>query len=69
LIPYPFIFGFVQLAAHDRRREKEKLAALDTDLKAVSESTDLLARAALLAAGFHQHKRGDWRKRREQAQA
>jgi hypothetical protein len=33
-------------------------------MKALGETTDLLARAALLAAGFHQHKRGEWRKRR-----
>jgi hypothetical protein len=24
-----------------------------------------LARAALVAAGYHRHKRGDWRKKRE----
>jgi hypothetical protein len=27
-------------------------------------ASDLLARAALLAAGFHQHDRGAWRRRR-----
>jgi hypothetical protein len=32
----------------------------------VNEMADLAARAALLAAGFHLHKRGEWRKRREQ---
>ena len=46
------------------RREKDGLAALDAELKALAEATDLLARAALLAAGFRQHKRGEWRKRR-----
>jgi hypothetical protein len=48
--------------------EKAKLAALDADIDAVSKNADLVARAALLAAGLHQHKRGEWRKRREQAQ-
>jgi hypothetical protein len=48
------------------RHEKNDLEALDADLKALAEGCDLLARAALLAAGFHQHKRGEWRRRREQ---
>src|SRR5262249_43487032 len=50
--------------ALDRRDFKADLAALDGDLTALSEQTDLVARAALLAAGFHQHKRGEWRKKR-----
>jgi hypothetical protein len=48
-------------------QEKGELAALDADLKALAEAADLAARAALLAAGFRRHKRGEWRKRREQA--
>jgi hypothetical protein len=48
------------------RRDKAELAALDADMAALTEATDLVARAALLAAGYHQHKRGEWRKRREQ---
>jgi hypothetical protein len=52
------------LSALDRRDQKAELAALDGELKALSEQTDLVASAALLAAGFHQHKRGEWRKRR-----
>jgi hypothetical protein len=48
-----------------QRREKSDLDALDADLKALTETADLLACAALLAAGFHQHKRGEWRKRRD----
>ena len=31
------------------------------------EASDLLVRAALLAAGYRQHHRGEWRKRRDQA--
>jgi hypothetical protein len=30
----------------------------------LTEVSDLLVRAALLAAGFHQHQRGPWRRRR-----
>src|SRR5262245_19918904 len=54
------------LEALKQRREKDELKAIDADLKAVNERIDLAARAALLAAGFHLHKRGEWRKRREQ---
>jgi hypothetical protein len=46
--------------------EREELQALDGTLDEVNDAADLLARAALAAAGFHQHKRGEWRKRREQ---
>lgn len=55
-----------RLEALEQRQVKEELKALDADLKAVNERTDLAARAALLAAGFHLHKRGEWRRRREQ---
>jgi hypothetical protein len=55
-----------QLEALERREEKNELKALETELKAMNERTELAARAALLVAGFHQHKRGEWRKRREQ---
>jgi hypothetical protein len=47
------------------RQQKAELTVLDAELKALTERADLLARAALLAAGFHRHKRGDWRRRRE----
>jgi len=52
------------LTAEALRNEKAKLDVLDADIEALIESTDLLARAALVAAGYHQHKRGEWRKRR-----
>jgi hypothetical protein len=55
-----------RLEALDQRQEKGELKALDTELKTANEMIDLVARAALLAAGFRQHKRGEWRKRREQ---
>ena len=53
-----------QLKALAERMEKVKIA-FDPNLNALIEITDLLARAALRAAGYHQHKRGEWRKRRE----
>ncbi len=46
------------------RAEREEVAALDAQLADLNERADLLARAALAAAGFAQHHRGEWRKRR-----
>ena len=47
-----------------RRLEREEIEALDTPLGELNELADLMARAALLAAGFRQHHRGEWRKPR-----
>jgi hypothetical protein len=48
-------------AARQRRAEHD--AALAPLLR-LCEATDLLARAALAAGGYHQHDGGQWRKRR-----
>jgi hypothetical protein len=45
------------------RAEKGRLDALDAEVAALIEVTDLAAAAALLAAGFHQYKR-QWRRKR-----
>ena len=55
-----------RLGALALRLEKAELAALDAKVKALAEIVDLVARAALRAAGYHRHKRGEWRKKREQ---
>lgn len=55
-----------RLEALELRQAKEERLALDAELKVMTERIDLAARAALLAAGFHQHKRGEWRRRRAQ---
>lgn len=47
-----------------RRVEKAELEALDASVKELDELADLLARASLLAAGYRQHKRGEWRRKR-----
>ena len=47
------------------REERERLEALDGLTEEVCEAAEVLAQAALVAAGYHQHKRGEWRKRRE----
>jgi hypothetical protein len=46
------------------RAERAELDALDARVEALCKTADLVARAALLAAGYHQHKRGEWRRRR-----
>jgi hypothetical protein len=46
------------------REERAEQQAVEEILEALDERADLAARAALLAAGYHQHKRGEWRKRR-----
>jgi hypothetical protein len=56
-------------ARRDARREADRearshLQALDKQVNDLDEVADLLARAALLAAGFHQHHRGPWRRQR-----
>ena len=47
------------------RAERERMEALEAPVDELCEATKLLAQAALLAAGYHQHNRGEWRKRRE----
>src|SRR4051794_31133950 len=47
-----------------RRAEKAQVDALDARVKELDELADLLAQAALLAAGYRQHKRGEWRRKR-----
>ena len=44
--------------------ERAELKDLDAALGQVCQGADLLARAALVASGFRQHKRGEWRKKR-----
>jgi len=62
-----------QQDANDRERralrkaqaifEQHAAGALDRDLRALERLADALARAALVAAGCHQHRRGDWRRK------
>lgn len=49
-----------------RRAEKAELDALDAGVKEPDYLADQLARAALLAAGYRQHKRGEWRRKRRE---
>ena len=45
------------------RAEKEEIEAVDNQLTEFCEMADMIARAAMVAAGFHFH-RGEWRRRR-----
>jgi hypothetical protein len=52
-------------AEWDRRRQERGRWEADTrTLQQLIAVSDLLVRAALLAAGFHEHQQGDWRRRR-----
>jgi hypothetical protein len=45
------------------RREQISMADIDREIEAASDLIDLLTKASLLTAGFHDHKR-QWRRRR-----
>ena len=47
------------------REECERFEALEQPIEELCEASEILARAALAAAGYRQHNRGEWRKRRE----
>jgi hypothetical protein len=48
-----------------RALRANEIRRFETDLLLLDALTHLIARDALEAAGFHQHARGQWRKRRE----
>ena len=47
------------------KEECERMEALSAPAEELWEAIEVLARAALLSAGYHRHNRGEWRKRRE----
>jgi hypothetical protein len=52
--------------AHEReswRTEKEEIEAFDKSIAKVCQMADVIAKAVMVAAGFHRH-RGEWRRRR-----
>jgi hypothetical protein len=56
-------------AAYDRagaREQQEETDELDRAVQSIYEMARARAEEALRAAGFHQHHRGEWRKRRGQ---
>jgi hypothetical protein len=52
-----------QAQADAWREERARLDALDAEVEALAAVTDGLVRAALQAAGLHEHK-GQWRRKR-----
>jgi hypothetical protein len=42
------------------------METLTAPVEELCEGVEILARAALLASGYHRHNRGEWRKRRGQ---
>ena len=51
--------------AQARRAEQARLRAADAPLLDFINLTELAARSALVGANYHQHDRGEWRKRRQ----
>jgi hypothetical protein len=52
-----------EMKREDRRRELAKLEQQDATIEAACRMIDMVIEAALIAAGFHIHKR-QWRKQR-----
>ncbi len=52
-------------AREDWTAEVERMEAEDRDVEAWFARVGVVADAALLAAGYHQHHRGEWRRRRD----
>jgi hypothetical protein len=51
------------IEAIELNAEVDRLQQADVPLGELCESTDMLARAVLILAGYHRHDRGEWRKR------
>lgn len=47
-----------------RLEEEERLEAAGRTVGDVCDQVEVIFRAALITAGYHQHDRGQWRKRR-----
>jgi hypothetical protein len=54
-----------RIASAARREARVALAAVDDPLEAFAESVESLTRSSLLLAGYHQHHRGEWRRRQD----
>jgi hypothetical protein len=51
-----------EVAARELAAQEARLREAGAPLLALCELTDIMARAALLAAGYRQHDRGEWRR-------
>jgi hypothetical protein len=52
-----------EIEARDRLAEKARLLEGQEPLVRLCQSVEVVARAALTAAGYHRHRRGEWRNR------
>jgi len=50
------------------RQEREAADALDEAVDAVCDGAEVAFRTVMGAAGYHQHARGQWRKKRQEKQ-
>jgi hypothetical protein len=51
-------------AAESWKVEMRRMEALEAPIEELCDAAETLARAALVAAGYRQHNRGEWRLRR-----
>lgn len=49
-----------------REHEQERAKAKEAELAAYYAEVEAVFQGAMIEAGYHRHKRGEWRKRREQ---
>jgi hypothetical protein len=54
-----------EIAARESHAERERLRGAEAALLELCTATDVLARAALVVAGYRRHDRGEWRRSRE----
>ena len=50
--------------ARRERAERERLAREEAPVAALDAAVTALTRAVLVVAGYHQHERGEWRRRK-----
>jgi 5-enolpyruvylshikimate-3-phosphate synthase len=50
------------------KEEMRRMEALEAPIEELCDAAETLARAALVAAGYRQHNRGEWRLRRGDGQ-
>jgi hypothetical protein len=53
-----------QMATRALQEERDRLAAAAAPLQQLCDASEVLSQAALVAAGYHQHARSQWRRRR-----
>ena len=56
-----------ELDALELRRQKESDKEIDQSISALDDLVECLTKGFLIAGGYHQHNRSEWRKRNEQA--